>query len=208
MNSEHAPNTPENDAPSDAIGQSSATDSSVEVDLRQLVIDHHGVVYGYAYRLTGQQADAEDVAQQTFLMAQQHIHQLRQPENPVPWLLAIARSCWLKCRRRKRPMAAAALDLDVDEVPGPLAEQDDFDTEKLQLALDELSDEFRLVLVMFYFEDRSYKEIAADLDIPIGTVMSRIARAKGHLRKLLVPAEENEKAASKSKPSDNPVTSV
>jgi RNA polymerase sigma-70 factor (ECF subfamily) len=56
-----------------------------------LVADHHPLVYRYAYRLSGNQADAEDVAQQTFLTAQQSLHQLRQPENPVPWLLAIPR---------------------------------------------------------------------------------------------------------------------
>ncbi len=176
------------------------------VDVRQLVIDHHAVVFGYAFRLTGQQADAEDVAQQTFLMAQRNLHQLRRPENPVPWLLAIARSCWLKSHRRQRPVAAGSIELNVNEVPGPLPAGEEIDGERLQLALDELSAEFRLVVVMFYFEERSYKEIAADLEIPIGTVMSRLARAKAQLRKLLEP--EASDSPQPKKMSDSAVTSA
>ena len=67
-----------------------------QVTAEKLVADHHRVVYAFAFRLTGNQADAEDVAQQTFLMAHRNIDQLRQPDRPVPWLLSIARSCWLK----------------------------------------------------------------------------------------------------------------
>jgi RNA polymerase sigma-70 factor (ECF subfamily) len=159
------------------------------VDVRQLVIDHHAVVYRLAYRLTGNQADAEDVAQQAFLQAQQHMHQLRTPENPVPWLCAIVRSCWLKSFRRQRPVAAGSVDLNVDEVAEPLADEDQFDFERLQSALDDLPDEYKLVVTMFYFEEASYKEIAAQLEIPIGTVMSRLARAKSQLRKRLTEDE-------------------
>ena len=60
----------------------------------------------------------------------------------------------------------------------------------IQQALDELPEKFRLILVMFYFEDCSYREIAEKLDLPMGTVMSRLARAKGYLRSRLLPADE------------------
>ena len=63
------------------------------------------------------------------------------------------------------------------------------DQERLTAALHELPDEFRLVLLMFYFEDLSYQEMAEQLEIPIGTVMSRLSRAKGHLKARLVDAE-------------------
>ena len=159
-----------------------------QVTAEQLVADHHQVVYGYAFRLTGNQADAEDVTQQTFLTAHRCLDQLRQPERPVPWLLSIARSCWLKSVRRQRPTSAGAVELNVNEVPGPFPADDEVDREQLQLALDQLSDEFRLPLVMFYFEELSYKEIAAQLNIADGTVMSRLSRAKSQLRKLLAPA--------------------
>jgi RNA polymerase sigma-70 factor (ECF subfamily) len=183
---------PVSTSPQSAAGSGGGPDESSAgspVDVRQLVVDHHAVVYRLAFRLTGNQADAEDVAQQTFLQAQQCLHQLRTPENPAPWLCAIARSCWMKSRRRKRPVSAAAVELNVNEVPQAVPDDDDFDFERLQSALDELADEYKLVVVMFYFEEASYKDIATQLEIPIGTVMSRLARAKGQLRKRLTEAE-------------------
>jgi RNA polymerase sigma-70 factor (ECF subfamily) len=66
----------------------------------------------------------------------------------------------------------------------------EIDEEKLQQALIELPDEYRIVLVMFYFEGCSYREIAEQLELPPGTVMSRLARAKAHLRKRLLPPVE------------------
>jgi RNA polymerase sigma-70 factor (ECF subfamily) len=60
------------------------------------------------------------------------------------------------------------------------------DKEALQAAINGLPDEFKLVVVMFYFEQRSYKEIAEQLRIPIGTVMSRLTRAKSRLRACLL----------------------
>ena len=160
-----------------------------QVTVEKLVADHHRVVFAYAYRLTGNQADAEDVAQQAFLTAHRNIDQLRQPDRPVPWLLTIARNCWLKSVRRKRPTAAGAVELDVNEVAQAIPAEGNLDGEQLQFALDKLADEFRLPLVMFYFEELSYKEIATELDLPPGTVMSRLSRAKNHLRKLLLQTD-------------------
>lgn len=176
----------------------SAPAGGCRVEIRRLVADHHQLVYGYAFRLTGNRADAEDVAQQTFLQAQQNLHQLRQPENAGAWLCAIARTAWLKSCRRRRPVAAGALEMNLEDVPGHLPEKDDIDQEQLQLALDDLPNEFRLVVVMFYFQQQSYKEIAADLEIPIGTVMSRLARAKAHLRRRLAEAGQPGTAPSDS----------
>jgi RNA polymerase sigma-70 factor (ECF subfamily) len=131
------------------------------------------------------QADAEDLTQQTFLLAQERLHQLREPERVRGWLLAIARSCYLKSRRKRIPLPAAALELDVEEIPADVRESE-IDSQLLQAAIDELPDDFKVVLVMFYFQDCSYKEIAAQLETPIGTVMSRLTRAKSHLRRRLL----------------------
>jgi RNA polymerase sigma-70 factor (ECF subfamily) len=87
-------------------------------------------------------------------------------------------------------VAANVIDLNVDEVAGT-PEVDEVDREQLAAALTELPDEFRLVVLMFYFEELSYQEIAESLDIPIGTVMSRLSRAKGHLRQRLSAGAAN-----------------
>ena len=60
---------------------------------------------------------------------------------------------------------------------------------RLQAAIDDLPPRYRVVLAMFYFENASYREIAEQLGLPMGTVMSRLARAKGYLRNELVPAD-------------------
>ena len=63
----------------------------------------------------------------------------------------------------------------------------DIDPARLQEVLNELDEPFRTPLILFYFEDFSYREIAEQMDLPIGTVMSRLARAKGYLRTRLTP---------------------
>ena len=169
-------------------GQETATDAccSGGLSLESLVLAHHAAVYRYACRLTGAAADAEDLTQQTFLIAQQKLHQLREAERAAGWLFAIARTTYLKSLARPFP---ATCEGDLAEAPAPSREILEIDSEELAKVLAELPDELRLTLGMFYFEDLSYQEIARELEIPIGTVMSRLSRAKARLRQRLgVPA--------------------
>ena len=194
-------NTPKS-AESAALAQSSpreAPESPVGpvVDIAGLIAAHHASLYRYAYRLTGVAADAEDLSQQTFLIAQQKLHQLREAERAAGWLFAILRSCYLKWRRKRFPMASSVADLEMGEVPQPEAELRAVDSEELQQVLGELNEDLRLILLMFYFEELTYKQIAEELDVPIGTVMSRLSRAKQKLKDRLSAAEsENGKQAA------------
>jgi RNA polymerase sigma-70 factor, ECF subfamily len=158
------------------------------LDIAQLVADHHKAVYQYAYRLTGSVQDAEDLTQQVFLIAQRKIGQLRNLDAAGSWLFAILRNCFLKDRQRRRPALAGDLALNIDLVPED-ALLDGVDGSQLQDALNRLPDAFRLVVVMFYFEECSYRQIADQLEMPIGTVMSRLARAKDRLRSMMFEAE-------------------
>ena len=155
------------------------------LQVRQLADTYYADVYRYAYRLSGAAAESEDLTQQTFLMALQRVHQLREPSRAKAWLFAVLRSCFLKGCRKRVPLSAGSLELDIGMIPEDVSELE-VDSEQLQKALNELSDEFRLVLVMFYFEQLSYKEIASTLEIAKGTVMSRLARAKRQLRYKLI----------------------
>lgn len=157
-------------------------------DLAQLAAEHLSAVYRYAYRLSGRQADAEDLTQQTFLRAQSCLHQLRDPRAAQAWLFAILRSCWLAEVRRDRRAPTALLGGDAEELPEE-TESDDIDEQEIQNAVQELPPEFRSVVLLFYFEECSYREIAEKLQLPIGTVMSRLSRAKSHLRARLHPEE-------------------
>jgi RNA polymerase sigma-70 factor (ECF subfamily) len=161
-------------------------------DIASLITAYHRDVYRYAYRLSGTEVDAEDLAQQTFLVAQQRLHQLREPAKARNWLFTIVRNCYLKGQAKRRPVTAASVELDVFSIPEEVS-QDDVDAGQLQLAIDDLPDDFKVVLMMFYFEECSYKEIAAQLGISIGTVMSRLARAKSRLRKLLLPGQAEDR---------------
>jgi len=159
-------------------------------DIARLVAEHHAWVYRAAYRLCGSVADAEDLTQQTFLTAQRALAQLREPAAARGWLGAILRTGFLKGVRKRRPLAAESHDVDLQEFAGPIAEGPAIDGETLEGALAGLSDDSRLILTMYYFEELSYREIAAHLDVPIGTVMSRLSRAKEQLRRRLAPLVE------------------
>ncbi len=159
-------------------------------DITQLVLDYHEVLYRYAYRLTGSVADAEDLTQQTFLVAHQKLGQVRQADSTRGWLFTVLRNGYLKSCRRTVPVTAGSLGFDLDTVAAK-ADDTPLDGERLQQVLGELASEFKLVVLLFYFEQRSYREIAEILQVPIGTVMSRLSRGKAHLRSKLFPSNSD-----------------
>jgi RNA polymerase sigma-70 factor, ECF subfamily len=172
---------------SPAAAENEHSQGAAPLDLTALIVAHHAAVYRYACRLCGCRTEAEDLTQQTFLIAQQKLHQLREPARACGWLLAVVRSCFLKSCRKSRPMPAQDIDLRVEQIADQTPQVDQIDREELASALQDLPEAFRLVLLMFYFEELSYQEIAQQLDMPIGTVMSRLSRAKGLLRERLAP---------------------
>jgi RNA polymerase sigma-70 factor (ECF subfamily) len=172
-------------------GRVTRDDGGSATQTAQLVADHHQALYRYAYRLTGASADAEDLVQQAFLIAHQHADQVRDPDRMRGWLFAVLRSCYTKQRRRRQPLSAASLELNVNLVAAAIAPET-IDQGRLQQAIDSLADEFKVVVLMFYFEYQSYRQIAEQLQIPLGTVMSRLARAKAHLKCRLFEPEVNE----------------
>ena len=161
-------------------------DILAEADILNLVDQHHAQVYRYAFRLSGNQADAEDLTQQTFLIAHQKLSQLREQAKAAGWLLTIARSCFLKSIRRPRPVTETSMQISVDQIPRDGSPFSAIDRMVLQDALCELPDDQRAVVLMFYFENLAYKEIAEQLGIKIGTVMSRLSRAKSSIRQFLL----------------------
>ncbi len=180
--------------------QAGAASCAADLDIHQLVRQHYGSVYRYAFRLTGAPGDAEDLTQQTFLVAQQKLQQVREPEKVDRWLFAVLRSCFLKSFRKRRPVAAATVELDVESIPARAIDREEIDGELLQAAISELPDKYRLVVTMFYFEQLSYKEISAELSISIGTVMSRLSRAKGRLRQRLFGRQSDLSPAADTPP--------
>ena len=150
----------------------------------QLLVKHFEVVFRYAYRLTGCRSAAEDVTQEVFLRAFKAIEQLRDPLAERGWLLTIARNEFARwCRLATNQRTTSTEDDVADHVEA--GESDLERRDWIQSALEQLPPEFRSVVLMFYFEQLSYTEIAESLAIPIGTVMSRLSRAKSQLKRCL-----------------------
>src|SRR5262245_52913575 len=153
-----------------------------------LVDEHYVSLYRYAYRLTGSATDAEDLTQEAFCKAQAKLSQLRDPHKAKAWLFSILRNAYLHRLREERKELLVSLE-DVGDVPAaPPDPLPPIDPARLQEALGDLPEGLRTPVILYYFEDFSYRAIAEQMDLPMGTVMSRLARAKAHLRARLIPA--------------------
>ena len=157
-----------------------------QAKVQSLVDKHYEALYRYAYRLSGTTTDAEDLVQEAFCRAQEKLGQLRELERAKAWLFSILRNTYLhRLRLGQRSRTVPLNDLgDVAEPPENLPE---IEPQKLQEALSELPEIFRTPVIMFYFEEFSYRDIAEQMEVPLGTVMSRLARAKSYLRSRLFP---------------------
>ncbi|HAB11618.1 MAG TPA: RNA polymerase subunit sigma [Planctomycetaceae bacterium] len=151
------------------------------LDLTELVEQYAGLLFGIARRLSGCPTDAEDLVQQTFLAAHAHGDQLRDTTKVRAWLCTILRNEFLKLIRSRRRASTISLD-GLGEPSSPDHSNTEVDGEAILLALDSLPEEFRIPIVLYFFEEMSYREISESLDLPIGTVMSRLSRAKSRLR--------------------------
>lgn len=148
----------------------------------RLVLPHLDAAYNLARWLTRNDHDAEDVVQEAVLRAYRFLDGLRGEARP--WLLAIVRNSCLSWLQVNRPADVAgfderAIDLQPSDEDGPevLAARG-FDRRMLNEAIAALPAQFREVLVLRELEDLSYKEIARIAGVPIGTVMSRLSRAR------------------------------
>ena len=157
--------------------------------VQRLVEDHYAALYRYAYRLSGTADAAGDLTQETFCKAQAQLGQLRDPERAKAWLFSILRNAYLHQVRADRNHKQVSLEHAGELAETPPDPFPEVEPEVLQAALNALPEGFRTPLILFYFEEFSYRDIAEHLAMPIGTVMSRLARAKAFLRDRLLPPD-------------------
>src|SRR5215213_3489121 len=155
----------------------------------QVVRDHSARVYRLAYRLSGNPQDAEDLTQETFVRVFRSLASYS-PGTFEGWLHRITTNLFLDMVRRRQRIRFDALPEDTERLPGtsPSPEQVYADTHldpQVQAALDALSPEFRVAVVLCDIEGLTYEEIAATLGIKLGTVRSRIHRGRVQLRQAL-----------------------
>jgi RNA polymerase sigma-70 factor, ECF subfamily len=152
-------------------------------------------LFGYAMILTRNRAEAEDLVQETYVRAMQSVHKLRRDSNLRGWLFTILRNVWLN-QQRKRRNGPQIIAIDAgniaDDITEPGKDPHDLYVSKmeirqLQTAIQKLPVEFQEVILLREYEELSYREIACVLGCPIGTVMSRLGRARSRLRAILSP---------------------
>jgi RNA polymerase sigma factor (sigma-70 family) len=155
----------------------------------EIVLPHLDAAFNYARWLTRNDADAEDVVQDACMRAMRFFSSLRD-DDARPWLFAIVRNTWYSRVSRRAGAAATPLVLaqheQADEALDPeerLLQQ--HTVTLVRRALEQLPVDFREVLVLREFEGLSYKDIAAVVGVPLGTVMSRLARARERLMTVL-----------------------
>jgi RNA polymerase sigma-70 factor (ECF subfamily) len=171
-----------------------------------LALPHLDAAYNLARWLSHNPGDADDIVQDAYLRAFRFFDSFR-GDSARPWLLAIVRRVWYdEWRRRASSAEVAVFDDTRDDLPPDGWETAAFDPETLVMraqdaqrvhdALERLPAGYREVLILREMEELSYREIATVIDAPVGTVMSRLARARGRLA-VLLGARNEERAATR-----------
>ena len=158
-----------------------------ELDFQSLVDLHYGPLYRFAMSLTRAESDACDLVQQTFLTWATKGHQLQDPSKVKSWLYTTLHRAFLESRRRSTRFPH--LEISEAEAELPNVEPDlvsHLDAQEVLHLLSRVDEQFQAAVALFYLEDYSYNEIAGILEIPLGTVKSRIARGLAQLKALVL----------------------
>jgi RNA polymerase sigma-70 factor, ECF subfamily len=169
-----------------------------------LIRKYEKKVYNFAFRLCGHYDEANDVASETFVRVYNALPNFRGDSRFITWLFRIVTNVYLdeKKRQRARPQQSLEEIIELEETTVQRQIEDPSLTPQqtvelrerydlLQAAINSLPDYQRMMIVMYHTENRSYEEIAEVLDLPIGTVKSRLNRARLSLREKLEPLREH-----------------
>ena len=148
-----------------------------------IVSDYYEPLFRFAMSLTRSESDAGDLTQQTFYIWARKGHQLRDVSKVKTWLFTILHREFIGGQRRKSKFIHDELEAVADQLPALSSDSaTSVDCIEVLSALGKVDETFQSAVALFYLEDYCYKDIAVILDIPIGTVKSRIARGIEQLR--------------------------
>lgn len=168
-------------------------DGADEGPIQQHLLPHAEIIFRCACRLSRKVHDAEDLTQETFYYAIKNFHQLQDLDKARNWLFAILKNLFLKDMEKNKKRIDVHFDAISNTLSGVTNLEGEFlrgETQKVvRDVLDKLDERLKRPIIMFYYEKLSYKEIGKNLELPIGTVMSRIARGKVYLRRELDQVE-------------------
>lgn len=155
-------------------------------ELRGFLTSELGSLRRFALSITGSPDDADDIVQSTI---ERVLSKGLPAEAPKPWMIKVCRNIWIDELRKRRIRNHEEFTDGREEREEGSSVESDFASEQrleaISAAMDRLSTEHRVVLSMVVVEGMSYAEIAEALDTPIGTVMSRVARARSNLKKFM-----------------------
>ena len=156
------------------------------LDFENLVARYYEPLYQFAFSLTRDEADSCDLVQQTFYIWASKGHQLRDTTKVKTWLFTSLHREFLGRRRKLTRFPQVELENAETELPAvpPLAGSR-LDAAHVLVLLAQLEEVYQAPVALFYLQDYSYNEIAAILEVPLGTVKSRLSRGLGHLHELL-----------------------
>jgi RNA polymerase sigma-70 factor (ECF subfamily) len=161
-------------------------DMPVDPAFENTVSLHYQDLYRFGLSLTRNEADARDLTQQTFYIWANKGHQLKDVAKVKGWLFTTLHREFLQMTRHRERFSDEPISEVAENLPDLSVNiVNRIDAQKLLEVLGQIDDGYRAPLVLYYSEDLSYKEIADVLDIPLGTVQSRIARAKAQLFQIL-----------------------
>jgi RNA polymerase sigma-70 factor (ECF subfamily) len=161
-------------------------------------------LFNFAQWLTHDRTEAEDLVQETCVKALKGFSSFRMGTNFRAWIFRILRNTFLTSRTRLRNLTTVSLDEDEAPENLVLTRQNpesillsNIDQADLQSAIEQLNLPLREVLLLCDVEEMSYQETADTLGIPIGTVMSRLSRARQSMRQMLTPGQERKKSVGR-----------
>lgn len=166
------------------------------LDFEEVVDRFYAMLYRFALSLARNEADASDLTQQTFSVWAAKGHLLRDASKVKSWLFTTLYREFISNRRREMRWPKEEISEVEHELPVAMPESVDcLEAAQVMEALHSIDETFRAPLVLFYLEEHSYEEIAQILEIPIGTVMSRLSRGKQKLQQAILhrqmPADSN-----------------
>lgn len=156
-----------------------------DMDLEGLVAQHYGALYRFAVSLCGSESEACDLVQETYYLLAAKGHQMIDPSKAKSWLFTTLYRQFTGARRRLIRFPQHELSEVEEELPAVSPPAGRADWETLARCLARLEENFRAPVALFYIEEYSYLEIASILQVPLGTVKSRIARGIASLQRMM-----------------------
>lgn len=165
----------------------------------ELIIEHESKVYNIAYRILNNEEDAKDLSQEVFIKAFNSLHKFREDSSFSTWLYRIAMNTCIDELRKRKGRESYSIDRDIQTDEGTIPrefqdkqlnpEEELMNKElasQIQWALNHLSETYKEVIILRDFQGFDYKQISQILGCPLGTVKSRISRARTELKNVLI----------------------